>query len=306
MKPQYVPYITLKLRNMRKVKRRLYLNWKKTKKAEDYKEMMKVSNKLRNSTKKARKRWYGRKMSDYKDSQKLWEFSKDQVGWKEDGTPTLIIKDGVRMKDPKQVADAVNDILIQKVKDILAGIPNDGIDPLEFTRKWLKDKEVPECDLTSMVEYEEVLQAMSELNITDAAGHDQLTTRLIKRMRFVLAPVVHHLINLCFTQDKMPLVWKLAKISPLFKSGDRFDAKNYRPVAVLPALSKVIEKIVIVRLKKHLEFNNLLTDRQNAYREKRSVSHAPDIRRDPPGAGEGEGLRVYIPGLLSCLQHDPT
>ena len=41
-----------------------------------------------------------------------------------------------------------------------------------------------------MVEYEEVLQAMSELNITDAAGHDQLTTRLIKRMRFVLAPVV--------------------------------------------------------------------------------------------------------------------
>ena len=107
MKPQYVPYITLKLRNMRKVKRRLYLNWKKTKKAEDYKEMMKVSNKLRNSTKKARKRWYGRKMSNYKDSEKSWEFSKDQVGCKEDGTPTIIIKDGVRMTDPKQVADAV-------------------------------------------------------------------------------------------------------------------------------------------------------------------------------------------------------
>ena len=70
----------------------------------------------------------------------------------------------------------------------------------------------------------------------------------------------------------MPLIWKLAKISPLFKGGDKFDAKNYRPVAVLPAMSKVIEKIVFGRLKKHVETYNLLADTQNAYREKRSVT----------------------------------
>ena len=50
------------------------------------------------------------------------------------------------------------------------------------------------------------------------------------------APVLTHLINLCIEHDRMP-VFKLEKISPLFKSGD------YRPVAVLPALSKVIETL---------------------------------------------------------------
>ena len=150
-----------------------------------------------------------------------------------------------------------NEILIKKVKDILAGIPDNGDDPLEYTRKWLEGKELNECDLTEDVEWEEMLEAMAELNVTDAAGHDEITTRLIKHMRYALAPVMCHLINRCFEHNKMPLLWKLAKISPLFKGGDRFDAKQYRPVAVLPAMSKVIEKIVIKRLKKHLERKKL-------------------------------------------------
>ena len=46
------------------------------------------------------------------------------------------------------------------------------------------------------------------------------------------------------------------------------------PVAVLPALSKVIERVVFSRLKSHLESHQLLSDKQNAYREKRSVTTA--------------------------------
>ena len=61
-------------------------------------------------------------------------------------------------------------------------------------------------------------------------------TWLIRRMGYVLAPETQYLI--CFEHDQMPLLWKLAKISILFKSGDRFDVKTYRPVAVLPAMSK--------------------------------------------------------------------
>ena len=115
---------------------------------------------------------------------------------------------------------------------------------------------------------------MKSLRSTDAAGHDELTTRLIKFMAEPLACVMTHLVNLSFEKVKFPDVFKLAKISPLFKKGDKFDAKNYRPVAVLPAMSKVKEKIVITRLKTHLEKNRLLADTQNAYREKRSVTTA--------------------------------
>ena len=66
----------------------------------------------------------------------------------------------------------------------------------------------------------------------------------------------------------------MAKISPLYEKGDKFDARNYPPVAVLSAMSKVLEKVIIGWLKKHLETNKLLADTQNAYREKRSVTTA--------------------------------
>ena len=116
IEPQYATYITKLPRDLRKVKKNFWLKWKKTGDLEIYKKIRMVSNKLRAGTVKARKRWYGRKIIDYRDSEKLWKFSKGSVGWKQDGTPTVIIKDEVQLTAPKQLADAVNDVLMKKVK----------------------------------------------------------------------------------------------------------------------------------------------------------------------------------------------
>ena len=274
IKPAYAPYISRPLRDLRKVKRRLWNEFKKTGNNEVYKEMRSVTNKLRQKTKSARKRWFGRKMGDYKNSEGLWKYARVESNWKQDEPPSTIIKDGVRYTNPVDVANAINDEMIKKVKDILETIPDDGTDPLSYTREWLQDKHVPVLELTKTASQEEVEAALASLNITDAAGHDNLTTRLIKEMREPLACIMTHLVNQSFKYDKYPTAWKLAKISPLYKKGDKFDARNYRPVAVLPALSKVMEKVVIGRLKTHLEKNRLLSDHQNAYRERRSVTTA--------------------------------
>ena len=135
VKPNYSPYVGKKLLNLRNEKRRLYKLWKKNQCRETYKALRQVSNKLRRETKKARMRYFGRRMSDYKDS------------------------------------DAVNKELNKKVKDILSIIPA-GIDPMSFTRDWLADKVFPEVDLTRPVTQEDVEEAIKSLNITDAAGHD--------------------------------------------------------------------------------------------------------------------------------------
>ena len=308
VKPNYSPYVGKKLLNLRNEKRRLYKLWKKDQNRETYKAVRQVSNKLRRETKKARMRYFGRRMSDYKDSQKLWKFAKDNVNWSQDSAPSTIIVDGVRITDPKQVADAVNKELNKKVKDILSGIPA-GIDPMSFTRDWLADKVFPEVDLTRPVTQEDVEEAIKSLNITDAAGHDDLTTRLVKCMGGYLAPILTHLINLCFEQDRMPTVFKLAKISPLFKSGDKFNARNCRPVAVLPALSKIVERVVFSRLKCHLETHNLLADTQNAYREKRSVTTAMLQLYDEIMLKQDEGIDsacVFLDcsAAFDTIQHD--
>ena len=94
----------------------------------------------------------------------------------------MVIKDGVRITDPKEVADAVNDELMKKIRDILDHLPPSGVDPLDYTRSFLAGREVPEVEVTRSVDEAEVAAAIDHLNITDAAGPDHLTTRLVKSM----------------------------------------------------------------------------------------------------------------------------
>ena len=309
IKPNYAPYVTKRMRDLRKHKIRLWKSWKRTGNMETFKDLKIATNKLRNDTKRARKRYFGRKMSDYRDSQQLWKFAKDEANWKSIDVPSIIIKDGKRLTDPLEVANAINDALIEKVKTILAGINDDGTDPLSYTKAWLADKNVPELELTKQATQEEVEAALADLAITDAAGHDHLTSRLIKSMRPVLGCLMTHLINASFKKDKMPDVWKLAKISPLYKKGDRFDATNYRPVAVLPSMSKVIEKVVIGRMKRHMEENGLLSDTQNAYRSHRSVTTAvlqlyDDILKHQEKAVDSACIFLDCSAAFDTISHD--
>ena len=76
---------------------------------------------------------------------------------------------------------------------------------MSYTREWLQNKVFPEVDLTREASNEEVEEAIKSLNITDTAGHDNITTRLVKCMGGYIAPVMTHLINLCFEHDRMPV-----------------------------------------------------------------------------------------------------
>ena len=64
----------------------------------------------------------------------------------------------------------------------------------------------------------------------------------------------------------MPLAWKRSHITPVYKGGVPDDPSNYRPIAVVPVVAKILEKIVTTQLSMFLELNNLLHPHQGAYR----------------------------------------
>ena len=70
-----------------------------------------------------------------------------------------------------------------------------------------------------------------------------------------ILPAITHVINLSISQGIFPIMWKHAKIVPLLKKGDPLLAKNYRPVALLPILSKILEKAVFKQLVEYLDQN---------------------------------------------------
>ena len=81
-------------------------------------------------------------------------------------------------------------------------------------------------------------------------------------------------------QSIFPTSEKIAKIKPLYKSSDFTSFTNYRPISVLPILSKVFELIVHQQLYKYLEENKLLTNFQFGYRKNRSTQQAVTLLSD--------------------------
>ena len=71
----------------------------------------------------------------------------------------------------------------------------------------------------------------------------------------------------------MPGNLKTAKIVPIFKSGDKTALNNYRPISILPAISKVLEKLVCNTLVGFLEENDILYKHQYGFRSKHSITH---------------------------------
>ena len=100
-----------------------------------------------------------------------------------------------------------------------------------------------------------------------------------------IAVPLTHIINLSISTSTFPTNWKVARVTPIYKSGCANDEANYRPISVLPILSRILEKAVYNQLKEYLEENNLLSQQQFGYRSKRSTETAAvlfldDIRKN--------------------------
>lgn len=82
----------------------------------------------------------------------------------------------------------------------------------------------------------------------------------------MLVKPLTHLVNLSIRTCTFPLGWKKAVIVPVFKSGTQDSMCNYRPISILPILSKVIEKVVAAQMVDYLEANQFLHPQQFGFR----------------------------------------
>ena len=82
------------------------------------------------------------------------------------------------------------------------------------------------------------------LNPNKAMGVDCIGPKVLKTCAIALYLPIHHLFSLCISQHKFPEEWNIHRITPIFKSGDKSNVKNYRPISLLCCISKVLERII--------------------------------------------------------------
>ena len=90
----------------------------------------------------------------------------------------------------------------------------------------------------------------------------------------VLAPIPSLCFSHAFELGIFPSIFKIAKVEPTFKSGNKQIVNNYRPISLLPTLSKILEKLIKIRLIKFFDKYQVLYEFQYGFREKHSVIHA--------------------------------
>ena len=99
-------------------------------------------------------------------------------------------------------------------------------------------------------------------------GNDGISGKLLKIAAPCIIPSLAKLLNHCLHAKTFPNVWKVAKVTPVFKgNGSKDDKNNYRPISVLPDLSKILKKHICNNLCKFLRENYLLHGYQSDFRK---------------------------------------
>ena len=104
----------------------------------------------------------------------------------------------------------------------------------------------------------EVLKHLKKLNRKSAMGLDEIPPLFLKDTAYIISKPLAHILNCSLVSGVLSNDFKRARVVPVYKSSPHDNFDNYRPISVLPVISKILEKCVHSQLIEHLEKNNLL------------------------------------------------
>ena len=179
-----------------------------------------------------------------------------------------VLNDGVEFHDDKCIAEVFSDHFANIPIQLDSKIQNSGVDPLDFV-----DFNVLSPFVLDPCSSLECFTVIRNLKMTKNEK-DSIPVKLFIANADILSEVVCGMINLCLTSSIFPNSLKIAKIIPIFKKDDPRLPSNYRPISILPFLSKIFEKVIYSRLINHLSLNEILSPYQFGFRKNISTLDA--------------------------------
>jgi len=124
------------------------------------------------------------------------------------------------------------------------------------------------------VDQNDVTQAINSLLPKPSTGRDGISTKVLKQIKNEISEPLKMIINQSFETGIFPTLLKTARVKALFKKGDIHDPNNYRPISLLPAISKIFEKIILKQLRNYFISHSLLFKSQYGFCKQHSTELA--------------------------------
>ena len=169
------------------------------------------------------------------------------------------------MTEKVDIANELNNFFVNQPKDLLhehdlGSDPDpESIDPNSLSSESALN--IPH------ITNKEVAEILVSIPPHKATGDDGISAKLLRIAVNSISNSLHRLINHCIVTATFPSKWKIAKVTPIFKGQGSKDEKcNYRPISVLPILSKVFERHICKSFYEHLKSNDMLHKLQSGFR----------------------------------------
>ena len=229
-------------------------------------------NRINNRKKSEENRYKSEKILEVADSPDLvWKNAKNFMGWKSQGTPTQLKVGNELITSAKRIANVMNIFFLNKVETIRQGILSTCFN-LSKVNSIMVNKA---CSLQlKHVSLSKVNKTLKSLSNSKSTGIDELDNFSVKLAADLITQPVHHVLTLSIMSCQFPQSWKYSKVIPLHKKEDVLEAKNYRPVAILSPISKIMEKIIYEEIYDYFAKNSLFHPSLHGYRKHRSTQTA--------------------------------
>jgi len=180
---------------------------------------------------------------------------------------TIEVEEG-QSRDSTQISHYINNYFVNVANNLINNVPH----PFHSFMNFMGPSHNTNLSLNPVTE-SELSEVVNQLN-NSAPGYDGITAPIIKSTLPAISRPLLHLCNTSLTTGIYPDKLKTAKVTPVHKSGCKTNIYNYRPVSVLPVISKILEKIIYIRLENYLIRNSILSDCQFGFTRNKSTEMA--------------------------------
>jgi hypothetical protein len=259
-KPSFdLPWFSRQLRRDCRRKQRRYNRAKKSGKPEDWEQFRQCRKDFSKKIRAAKAKYIGEHLGEAleENPKAFWSFVKN-LRQENLGVPALKEDDNI-LSESIDKAELLNKQFTSVFTKETGEPPAMDSTPIQ--------KEIAKLKITT----EGVEKLLLNLDPSKSSGADNIPPWFLRLAAKPLAPLLTDLFQTSVDTGEVPVDWKKANITALFKKGEKTDPGNYRPVSLTSVICKTLEHIIHSHIMKHLDANSILNDNQHGFRAKRST-----------------------------------
>ena len=222
---------------------------------------------LRNAIDNAKKLYFDKKLSPTNSLRQSWRTINSLIKPRSSKNQIELIHDGSKITDSNEISDHFNNYFSSVAQVLASDIPQSNVDPLSFLKFNKRSFRFFECD------NDEIINIFQSMKNKKSAIQD-IPVFVYKYIAAIIAPILKNLINESVNTGIFPNILKIARVIPLHKGGSKKQVKNYRPISILPILSKIFEKVMKSRIVCFFEKFELFSPNQFGFRGNKSTTDA--------------------------------